>query len=151
MVKGSFAFSAAALGLLYNVAVKTAVPIVIFILLVELVLVFSFPFSLFCGNVSLSLLQPALQKQKTKTTAITVSKDFSFIRYVLRLNIFNEFCRNPAHDSIIGNIFGNYGPCGDNGILSNGNAGQNRCIGTNPCIFFNVDRFSNQSFSLLWI
>ncbi|WP_236010707.1 hypothetical protein [Flavobacterium chungangense] len=67
----------AALGLSYNIAVKTDVPIVIFILDVEGVL---FPVPVFGdGAVSLSLLQLAVEKEKVKRIVINATKNFRFI------------------------------------------------------------------------
>ena len=48
----------------------------------------------------------------------------SIRREAVVLYVFDELCGIAAHDGIGGNVLGDYGSCGHDGILADGDAGQ---------------------------
>ena len=62
----------------------------------------------------------------------------------LNLNVFNKLCGISADDGARGNVLGYYGTCGHNGILADGDTGQDDGTHANPGIAADVDGFAAQ-------
>ena len=60
-------------------------------------------------------------------------------------NIADLLGRDAAHDAVIRNILCHHGPGGNDDIIANCYAGENRHISSDPYIVSNIDRFSTAS------
>ena len=65
------------------------------------------------------------------------------------LYVLNELCGIATDDSARGDVLGDYGSCGNDGILSDGHAWQDNGTHANPGIAADVDGFTAQHHSVL--
>ena len=65
------------------------------------------------------------------------------------LYVFNELCGIATDDSARGDVLGDYGSCGNDGILADSHAGQDDGTHTNPGIVADVDGLAAQHHSVL--
>ena len=67
----------------------------------------------------------------------------------MSLYVFNELCGIATDDGARGNVLGDYGSCGNDGILADGHAWQDNGTHANPGIAADVDGFTAQHHSVL--